>query len=43
MFTHVFHSIDNLSKEDDLPDTNGEEEFEEQNPDDYKSTVSGIM
>ena len=38
----VCHSLDNLNKDDDdVPDTNGEEEFEEQNPDDYKSTVSG--
>ena len=37
---YVFHFKDNLSKDDDVPDTNGEEEFEEQNPDDYKSAVS---
>ena len=28
------------SKDDDVLDTNGEEEFEEQNPDDYTSAVS---
>ena len=42
MYVYAFHSSDNVSKGDDVvPDTNTEEEFEEQNPDDYKSTVSG--
>ena len=38
---YVFYFLDNLSSKDDaVPDLNGEEEFEEQNPDDFKSAVS---
>ena len=38
---YTLYPIDNTSKDDAVPDTNGEEEFEEQNPDDYKASVSG--
>ena len=34
----MLYPLDN-SKDDTVPDVNGEEEFEEQNTDDYKSTV----
>lgn len=32
--------LDDCGKDDAVPDSNGEEEFEEQNPEECKSTVS---
>ena len=37
------HFLDNQGKDDPVPDTNSEEEFEEHNPDDYKLTVSRTL